>query len=47
MSNTKVMVTKPGSASSHGPGLRPDPVIACENCAVIHHATTLSNARQR
>ena len=47
MSNTKVTVTKPGSASSHGPGLRPDPVIACENCAVIHHATTLSNDRQR
>ena len=45
MSKTKVMVTKPGSASSHGPGFRPDPVIACENCAVIHHATTLSNDR--
>ncbi len=47
MSNTKVTVTMPGSASSQGPGLRPDPVIACENCAVIHQATTLSNDRQR
>ena len=28
MSNTKVMVTKPGSANSHGPGVLPDPVIA-------------------
>ncbi len=47
MSNTKVTVTIPGNASSQTPGLRPDPVIACENCAVIHHATTLTNDRHR
>ena len=47
MSKTKVMVTKPGSANSHGPGVRPDPVIALESCAVIHHATTFSSDRQR
>ena len=46
MSNTNVTVTKPGSANSHGPGVRPDPVIALENCAVIHHATALKADRQ-
>ena len=46
MSNTNVMVTKPGSANSHGPGILPDPVIALENCAAIHHATMLSSDRQ-
>ena len=45
ISNTEDIVTKPGRANSHGPGVRPDPVIALENCAVIHHATTLSADR--
>jgi hypothetical protein len=45
MSNTKVIVTKPGSANSHGPGVRPEPAIACESCAVIHHATALKSDR--
>ncbi len=40
MSNTKVTVTMAGSASSHGPGLRPDPVMALESMPVYHHATT-------
>ena len=47
MSKMKVMVTKLGSANSHGPGVRPAPVIALENCAVIHHATAFSRDRQR
>src|SRR3984893_12099249 len=46
MSNTNVTVTKPGSANSHGPGIRPDPVIALENCALIHQATALNSERQ-
>ena len=40
-------VAKPGKENSHGPGVRPDPVIACESCAVIHHATAFSTDRQR
>ena len=47
MSNTKVTVTIPGSASSQIPGLRPDPAIACDSCAVIHQATTFKSDRQR
>ena len=35
------------SASSQGLGFRPDPAIACDNCAVIHHATMLRNDRHR
>ena len=47
MSNTKVMVMKPGNANSQGPGVRPDPVIAFENCAVIDHAAALRTDRHR
>ena len=47
MSNTKVTVTIPGSASSQIPGLRPEPAIACDSCAVIHQATTFKSDRQR
>ncbi len=46
MSNTKVTVAKAGNAASHGPGIRPEPVIALENCPVIHHATALRTDRQ-
>ena len=47
MSKTKEIVTKPGSANSQGPGILPDPVIAFDNCAVIHHATAFKNDRHR
>src|SRR3954453_15949578 len=47
MSNTNVMVTKPGNAASHGPGILPKPVIAFESWLVIHHAAALSNDRHR
>ena len=47
MSKTNVTVAKAGSANSHGPGIFPEPVIALENCAVIHHATALNADRHR
>src|ERR1700733_14380992 len=47
MSNTKDIVTKPGSAHSHGPGVRAEPVIALEKAAVIHHAAAFSADRHR
>src|SRR5438445_4311366 len=46
MSNTKVTVTMPGNANRNGPGILPDPVIAFENCPVIHQATTFRSDRQ-
>ena len=45
-SKMKVMVAKLGSANSHGPGIRPDPVIALDNWPTIHHAAALSSDRQ-
>lgn len=39
MSNTKVTVTKAGSASNQGPGLRPEPVMTLESVPVYHHAS--------
>src|SRR6516164_20937 len=46
MSKTEVMVRTPGSANNSGPGRLPEPVIAFENCPVIHHATQFSSDRQ-
>src|SRR3954471_22270137 len=46
MSKTNEIVTKPGSANNQGPGVRPKPDMACENCAVIHHAAALTADKQ-
>ena len=46
MSNTKVTVTMPGNANRNGVGILPDPVIAFENCPVIHQATMFRSDRQ-
>jgi hypothetical protein len=46
ISKTKEIVAIAGSAASHGPGTRPDPVIAFESCAVIHHAAALRTHKQ-
>src|SRR5665213_3062485 len=47
MSKTNVIVTNPGSANNQGPGIFPEPVIALDNCPVIHQATTLNADRHR
>ncbi len=46
MSKTKVTVRNAGSANSQGPGIRPEPVIALDSCAVIHQATMFNSDRQ-
>jgi len=36
-----------GNAANHGSATLPDPVIALESCAVIHHATALRTDKHR
>src|SRR5689334_4452511 len=47
ISNTNDIVRTDGSAAIHGSGALPNPVMAFESCAVIHHAATLSNDNPR